>query len=172
MLDALDSHYFAVKNRILQLNPSRQVVGIMDAQDWPAQDVKFEALYCLCLGESPIGKQGWSPTIPIVYHTVQWTWLIAGTDTQAGIQGKSRGDRYRKNYQIEKELEYGIFPQFAQKNTYSIDGNGVLRITPVVPTEFILWTPVSFAKKSDKVSGLIYGTATTRITDMTGTIAA
>ncbi len=142
----------------------------MDAMDWPSQNVNFEALYCLAMGEVPIGKQGDSASIPIVIHTVQWTWMILGTDVQAGIQIRSRGDRYRKNYQIEKELEYGIFPRFAQKQTSSVDGNGNLIQTPIDPTEYIIWSPISFGKKSDKASGLLYGTGTVRITNMTDSI--
>lgn len=172
MIEALDSHYLHVKNRVQSMNPNRKVLGIMDAMDWPSQVVDFEALYCLSLGEVPIDKQGDSATIPIVIHTVQWTWMILGTNVQAGVQIRSRGDKYRTNYAIEQEVLFGTYPRFTQKMSVSVDSDGNLVVNPVVPTEFILWSPVSFGKKSDKSSGLIYGTATVRITNMTDAIAA
>ena len=170
MISAIDSHYLAVKARVQTLNPNRQVVGVMDAMDWPPLDVKMEALYCLALGEVPLGKQAYSASIPVVVHTVQWTWLIAGTDIQKGFQIRSRGDRYRTNYAIEKELENGLFPGFAQKMSVGVDGDGNLVSTPVDPVEYIVWSPASFVKKSDKASGLLYGTCTVRITNMTDVI--
>jgi hypothetical protein len=170
VIEAIDTHYLAVKARILQLNPARNVVGVMDAMDWPQQTVDFEALYCIALGEVPIGKQGDSAATPIVIHTIQWTWMILGTNVQSGIQIRSRGDKYRTHYQIVKELEYGIFPRYAQKQSVSTDASGNLVVTPVVPTEYILWSPLSVAKKLDKASGLIYGIGTVRITNLSDTI--
>jgi hypothetical protein len=172
MIAAIDSHYLAVKARIQTMNPNRQVIGVMDAQDWPPQQVTMEAFYCLVLGEVPIGKQGWSATVPIKIHTVQWTWLIAGLDVQKGIQTRSRSSRYRTNYDMEKELEYGMYPGFTQKLIITQDPNNFsnLLTAPTDPVEYITWTPLSIVKKSDKVSGLLYGTATTKITNMSDTI--
>ena len=173
LISAIDTHYDYVKQRIASFNVSRKVVGIMDAQDWPPENVQMEALYCIALGEVPIGKSGFSPTIPILYHTVQWTWLIAGTDIQEGIQIRSRGDRYRTNYAIEKELEYGMYPQFAQKNYVQVNAsNGAVIVLPVDPVEYIWWSPISFGKKSDRESGLLYGTGTVRITNMSDVISS
>jgi len=172
LLCGIDSHYFSVRNRVIAFNPARKVMGVMDAQDWPPLNVEMESFYCLDLGAVPIGKQGYSATIPIVIHTVQWTWLVSGTDIQKGIQIKSRGDRYRINGQIEKELENGLYPGFAQKLSVEYagaDGSQLIG-TPLDPVEYIMWSPASFVKKSDKVSGLLYGTCTVRITNMTDSI--
>ena len=170
LLAAIDSHYLAVKQRVQTLNPARKVLGVMDSEDWPPLEVQMESLYCLDLGFVPIGKQGASATIPIVIHTVQWTWLISGTDIQKGIQIKSRGDRYRINGAIMKELEYGMYPGFTQKMNVFPDGNGQLVSLPLDPAEYIMWSPLKFLKKSDKTSGLLYGTASTQITNMTDPI--
>jgi len=173
MIEALDSHYLFVKNRIQTLNPQRKLGGIMDAMDWPTQVVDFETIYCLTLGEVPIDKVGASAAIPILHHTVQWTWLILGTNPQAGLQIRSRGDRYRKHYQIVKEILNGTYPRFCEKLQVTSDpATGNLVTAHMNPIEYITWTPVSISKKVDKASGLLYGIATVRITNMTDLIAA
>jgi hypothetical protein len=174
MIEAIDTHYVAVKKRILQLNPDRQILGVMDAQDWPEQKVVNEALYLVTLGESPLGKSADSAAIPVVVHTVQWTWMIFGTDVQAGINLRSRGDKYRKHYQIIKELEYGLFPRYTQKCSVAPNADGTdLVATPLTdPIEYILWNSPTITKRIDKPSGLLYGIASVRITNMSDVIQA
>lgn len=171
--DAINTHYLSVKNRILALNPNRKVLGIMSAQDWPPKDVFFEAFYCLTLGEVPLGRASDSAAIPVVVHTVQWTWLILGTDVQVGIQIRSRGDRYQKQFQMKGELLNGTYPRFAQKLDVSVDGNGNLVAEPITTptTDYIVWSPPSFLDRNEKGPGVMYGTATVKITDMTDQIS-
>jgi len=168
---AIDTHYLAVKTRVLAVNAARVFVGVMSSQDWPPKDVQLEAFYLLVLGEVPLGKQADSASIPVKVHTVQWTWMIAGTDIQKGIQLRGRGDRYRTNFTMKGELENGVFPRFAQKQNVVVNSTGQLVGIPIVPTEYILWSPVSFVDRNEKASGLAYGIGTVRITDMTDAIS-
>jgi hypothetical protein len=158
------------KGRIQTLNPNRQVVGVMSAQDWPPKNVSLESFYLLILGEVPLGKQAYSAAIPVKVHTVQWTWMIAGTDIQTGVQLRSRGDRYRTHFAMKGELENGNYPGFAAKQNVVLNGAGDLLAVPVTPSEPIMWSPVSFTDRNDKNSGLLYGIGTVRITDMTDQI--
>src|SRR5262245_59479146 len=124
LIAAIDSHYLAVKARIQAFNPNRKVLGVMDSMDWPPLDVQMEALYCLALGEVPMPAESNSIAVPIIVHTVQWTWLIQGLEVQKGIQTRSRGSRYRVDGAIKKELMYGIFPCFAQKVQVTVNPDG------------------------------------------------
>lgn len=169
---ALDTHYLAVKTRVLAVNPNRKFLGIMNAQDWPPKDVFTEAFYLLILGAVPLGKQADSAAIPVVVHTVQWTWLVVGSDVQVGIQERSRGDRYRRHFTMKGELLNGCYPRFAEKLDVTVDGNGNLVTAPITnPTDTIVWSPLVFTDRSDKASGVIYGIGTVRITDMTDFIS-
>jgi hypothetical protein len=172
LTDALNTHYLSVKNRVLAINSARQFLGIMSAQDWPPKDVILEAFYLLTLGEVPLGRQADSAAVPVYVHTAQWTWLILGTDVQVGIQTRSRGSRYQTQFQMKQELLNGTYPRFAQKLDVTVDGNGNLVATPITnPSDYIVWAPPSFVDRNEKGSGVMYGTATVRITDMTDTIS-
>lgn len=172
MQDAIDTYFEYVSNRMATIvNPSRQMVAIQDAADWPPKNVVLEAFYLLYLGARPItGKSFWSPTITTVVHSVQWTWIIAGSDLTQGKVGRSRGDRYRTNMKMRDELTHATYPWFAQKNTYSVLGSTptglALEATPVSPTEDIWWTSLVFLNRVDRESGVVYGAASTQITDM------
>jgi hypothetical protein len=172
VLQGIDSFYLFVKGRIQTKNPTRQVVGVMSGMDWPPETVQMESFYLLILGEAQPTKTALSAAVPIVVHTLQWVWLIAGTDIQANIQIRSRGDRYRTNQMMKEELLYGLYPYFSQKNTVTVSGNGALVVLPVVPTEFIRWSRPVFLDRNDKKSGLVYGSCSVHVTDMTEFIAA
>ncbi len=167
---SVDSHYLWVKTRIQALNASRKVIGVMSAQDWPPKNVETESFYLLVLGEVPLGKQADSASIPVKVHTVQWTWMIVGTDIQTGIQMRGRGDRYRTHFTMKGELENGVYPRFAQKQNVVVSAAGALVAIPVDPAEFIIWSPVSIVDRNEKNSGVTYGTGTVRITDFTDQI--
>jgi len=147
----------------------------MDAADWPPKQIVMEAFYLLTLGEKPIvGKSFWSAASPVVVHTLQWTWLIQGSDLTSGKIGRNRGDRYRTNMTMREELLKATYPWFTQKQTWTVQGNtpsGIaLQGTPVVPSESIWWNQPTFLNRIDRESGLVYGTATLQLTDMTETI--
>src|SRR5208283_5785934 len=107
---------------------------------------------------------------PVVVHTLQWTWLIQGTDLTSGKIGRNRGDRYRTNMTMREELLKATYPWFTQKQTWTVQGNtpsGIaLQGTPVVPSESIWWNQPTFLNRIDRESGLVYGTATLQLTDM------
>jgi hypothetical protein len=172
VLNGIDTYFEYVSNRMATIvNPQRKMVGVMDAMDWPPKNVLLEAFYLLTLGEKPlVDADFWSATITTVVHTVQWTWLITGSDLTSGKVGRSRGDRYRTNMQMRDELTHATYPWFAQKNEFSVLGTTptglALQATPVVPNEDIWWTSLTFLNKIDRESGLVYGAATVQITDM------
>jgi hypothetical protein len=154
------------------LNPTRKVIGVMSAMDWPPKNVELEAFYLLVLGDVPLGKQAYSAAIPVKVHTVQWTWMIVGTDIQTGVQLRGRGDRYRTHFTMKGELENGAYPGFAQKQNVVLGSTGNLVPIPADPSEPIMWSPVSFGPdRNDKNSGVLYGIGTIRITDMSDQIS-
>jgi hypothetical protein len=178
MINAVDSYFEYVANRMATIvNPARKVVGVSDAMDWPPKTVLFEAFYLLVLGQKPvIGKSFWSAAIPVLVHTLQWTWMIQGTDLSGNKVGRSRGDRYRTNMKMRQELLKATYPWFCQKQEWSVQGTTpsglALQGTPVVPSEFVWWSPLTFLNRIDSDPGLIYGAATVQLTDMTEMITA
>lgn len=164
--DAVDSIYEYTKGRIQTLNPNRVVAGLLAAQDWPSKDVKFDAFYLLVLGETSIGKQGYSASTPIKFHQIQWVWINKGTDVKQGIRQANRGDRYRTMQAMKGELTNGLFPGFTEKLTWALDGNGIWTPSHLTPVEFIMWQPVEFHEKLDTASGMMYGSGAIRIVDM------
>src|SRR6266446_6014765 len=170
--DAVDSHYIYVRNRILTLNPTRVMGGVLNAQDWPSKPIKFDAFYLLVLGESSVGRAGYSASTPIKFHTIQWVWINKGTDLTPGVKAANRGDRYRIMQQMKGELLNGFYPNFAEKLSWTLVPTGQPSPndakwtgTSKVPQEFVWWTPVDFHEKLDKESGVQYGSANTRIQD-------
>jgi len=174
MLNAVDSYFEYCLTRWQTINPARNVVAILDAMDWPAKQVELEQVYLLTLGQRPLGKQFWSGSVPVLAHTLQWTWMIAGTDLQSGKVGRSRGDRYRKNMTIKQELLQASWPWFTEKKSWSVQGNtpsGLSLVSSSLsPKEFMWWTELTFMNRIDRQSGLIYGTATLYLTDMDAAI--
>lgn len=171
-VDAIDSHYQAVKARMNGINPSRGVKGLLMARDWPPTAVSLESFYLLTLSDSSIGRQGYSQASPMKIAHVQWVWIIKGTDLQQGVRQSNRGDRFRTAFEMKDELTKALYPGFTEKMNFSLDGDGNWVGTPENPVEYITWTPVDFVEKSDKDSGVIWGTATIRIWQMTDTIAS
>jgi hypothetical protein len=165
-LDAQDSFYQFVKARIQAYNTNRIVAGVLNAQDWPPKNVKLESFYLLIIGEEPVGKQGFSPAVPIKFHLVQWTWIIKGQDLQQGERAANRGGRYRTMQMMKWELTQGMYPNYAEKQTWSLNASGVWTGQSLSPPMFMTWTPVSFHETFDKASQLAYGTGSTRIQDI------
>lgn len=175
--DAVDSHYEYVRGRIRTLNPNRVMGGLLAAQDWPTKSVKLNAFYLLVLGEDSVGRQGYSASTPIKFHTVQWVWINKGTDLVQGIKAANRGDRYRTMQQMKGELLNGLFPNFSEKLSWALVATGQPSPnearwtgTSKTPAEFIWWTPADFHEKLDKESMVMYGSGATRIQDMTDEI--
>lgn len=171
LANSSDSYFRHVKERIAVSNPARQVVAVLDAMDWPPQNIILEGLYLLLLDESPLGRSMDSAAVPVVERRMQWTWIIVGTDLSAGLVGRNRGDAYRTNEQIKTDLLYGHFPRNCEKKAFSLSGTDLVA-TSLDPKEFVWWSPLSFRQRSDRASGTLYGTASFSLTDMTDTIAA
>ena len=178
MLYALDTYFEYVANRMANVvNPNRKVVAIMDAADWPSKQILMESFYLLVLGQKPIqDKSFWSSEISVYAHTLQWTWLIQGADLTQGKIGRNRGDRYRTNMTMREELIKATYPWFTGKQKWSVVGNtpsGIaLEGTLVTPAESIWWTKPTFLNRVDRESGIVYGTGTVQVVDMTETVTA
>lgn len=174
MIEGIDTYVRHVRLRLATINPNRQVKGPMSAQDWPVKRVIPEALYLLVLGDAPVGRAGFSPTVPIVHTTLQWAWVILGEDIADGVRGRNRGNRYRTDYEIKEELRQAVYPGFAPKVRLSAaPQTGALTATPFDSQEAIFWTPLEYGQqRQDRDSGVIYGIATTYITQMTDAITA
>jgi hypothetical protein len=172
VVDAIDSYFQAIEAGILAANANRKVIGIMDGMDWPPKTIQMEAFYLLVLGSRGISsKSFWSSANPVLVHTLQWTWVIAGSDLTSGKIGRSRGDRYRTNMQMRDELIVATQAVWwTQKYEWSITGNtpsGIaLQNTPLNPPEFVWWTPLVFLNRQDREAGVIYGAATVQVTDI------
>lgn len=172
MIDVVDSYFEFLSAGIAAANPNRKVIGVMDAMDWPPKNVVLEAFYLLVMGARGItGKGFWSSANPTYVHTLQWTWIIAGSDLTQGKIGRSRGDRYRTNMTMRDELVVATQSAWwTEKQQWSVVGNtpsGVaLKAQSLSPKEFVWWTPFTFLNRQDKESGLIYGAASVQITDM------
>jgi hypothetical protein len=152
------------------------MVAVMDAMDWPAKPVSFENFYLLTLGQRPLGKEFWSGTVPVLAHTLQWTWMISGTDLRTGKVGRSRGDRYRTNMTMREELLGASWPWFTEKLSWAVQGSSpsglVLQSQSLNPREFMWWTELTFMNRIDRESGILYGTATLYLTDMDAAITS
>jgi hypothetical protein len=154
------------------MNPARVVAGLLAAQDWPSKNIKFDAFYLLDLADTPLGHNFYSAQTPVLFRNVQWVWINQGTDLTPGIRQANRGTKFRTSLQMKGELLYGSYPNFAEKFTWSLDGNGNWISAPENPVEFILWKPIEFHSKLDTPSGLIYGAGATRLVDMTDPITS
>jgi hypothetical protein len=172
VIDAIDSYFAAMEAGIAIANPNRKVIGVMDAMDWPPKNVTLEAFYLLVLGARGLNSKAmWSSAEPTFVHTLQWTWVIAGSDLTQGKIGRSRGDRYRTNITMRDELVVATQKAWwAEKLQFSVQGNtpsGVaLQATPMDTPEWIWWTPLTFLNRQDRESGVIYGAAQVQVTDI------
>ena len=179
MLDAVDSYFQYVAERMATINPDRQMVGVVDAMDWPPKNVDLilSGFYLMTLGQRPLtSKSFWSAAIPVVSHTLQWTWIIAGSDLTSGRVGRSRGDRYRTNMTMREELLKATYPWWTEKKEWSVVGNTpsglALDSESLSPVEFVWWTPPTFLNRMDREAGVIYGAATVQLVEMTEEITA
>jgi hypothetical protein len=172
VIDAIDSYFKNIEVGLNLANPNRKVIGLMDAMDWPPKTLQLESFYLLILGARGITHKGfWSPAVPTFVHTVQWTWVVAGSDLTQGKIGRSRGDRYRTNMTMRDELIIATQGAWwTEKLQWSVQGNtpaGVaLKSAELNPVEWLWWTPLVFMNRQDRESGVIYGAATVQITDM------
>jgi hypothetical protein len=170
--DAVDSIYQYVKARILVVNPQRQVKGFLTAQDWPPKNVTLDAFYLLVLGEVAAGRTYYSASTPVKFHQLQWVWINQGTDLTPGIRQANRGTKYRTMQQMKGELQSGLFPNFCEKFSWSLDGNGNWVSAQLIPQQWLLWAPVEFHEKIDKESGIMYGSGAIRVVDQMDEITA
>lgn len=184
--DAVWSYYEYVKPRILSYvsDPTNNVenisdiskigvAGVLNAQDWPPKQVKFNTFYLLTLDDVPIGRQGYSQQTPMLFHQIQWTWVVKGTDTVQGIRQANRGDRWVISETMKGALLYGCVPGYTTKLTWALNNSGVFTGSPTsTPNEPITWPPVTFKTRFDRPSGIQYIAAPLRIWDMTDSITS
>jgi hypothetical protein len=174
-VEAIDSHYNYVKGRVQQYNGARKFSGITDTKGWPPPRVDLNAFYLITLGDTPAGKQVYSPSNTWYRDTVQWSWIVAGSDLpSAGIAGRSRGDVVLIHGLMKKELRFGAFPLACEKLSMSLDqsGSGAVVKTSFDPKQYVYWTLLEFTHRVDRESGLIYGLATTYLSAVAEQITA
>lgn len=171
MIESIDSYFMMIRSRIATLNPTREVIGVLDAGEWPPENITPHAFYLLLLGSVEV-RGGSTPSVPVYVHTLQWQWFVQGSDLTAGVRGKNRGDRYRIIMQMRNEIRIANFPRFTEKLIYSPAADGQLTSQSLTPPEQVWWKMPTFYKRSDKESGSVYEVASIEITDMTPLITA
>ncbi|MDE2438944.1 MAG: hypothetical protein KGN01_06185 [Patescibacteria group bacterium] len=172
MIYALDTIWYVFSTAMQTINPTRQLMGYMAAQDWPPKTIAFDSFYLLTLGDTPIGKESWSAQTSFYMMTCQFQWINKGTEasTYNNVLGRNRGDRVRTNYQMRQELLQALYPGFATKEQIAF-ANGGLTITPL--PESIWWTGMpTFVPREDRESGLMFTVATVKIGSMITTSEA
>lgn len=162
-VDAIDSHYQAVKARVQAYNASRVVAGLLNAQDWPPEKVKLDSFYLLVMAET---QRSGSIGNPIIEHHAQWVWITIGDDLAQGVRQANRGTRFRTVNTMKQELSVALYPNYTEKLTWALDGNGKWIGVSLVPQEYIMWSRPEFMDKLNQESGKIYGAASVKITNM------
>lgn len=158
--DEIETYYFHVSANMAVLNSSQKFGGISDARDWPQVKIKEGYLYLLIVGISPT-QQG-TRANPGNRYTLQWNWIVIGTDIQAGQVSANRGDKYRTNIGIQQSLASASYPGFAQVNSYTQDSGSPSNLiaTPIDPEGWVRWSRPDFRGTNDfKRSGVLNGIA-------------
>lgn len=160
LIDALDTYYSFIYAQYQLLNSSRQLCGIVNAQDWPQAELVDGGLYLLYLSSAPVPEMS-TKTQTYFEHFVQWAWTLIGDDLQSDQVGLNRGDRYRTSLAIEEELRQVHFPGFCAKQFSQVDAaSGTVAFTQYAPIEMIHWSaPKLGVRMANAQSGLLYGTA-------------
>lgn len=156
----IETYYFHVAGNMATLNPSQKFGGISDARDWPQVKVRENYLYLLVVGVSPT-QQG-TRANPGNRYTLQWNWIVIGSDIQPGHVSANRGDKYRTNLTIQQNLTNASYPGFALVNAYTQDPTtpANLIVTPVSPQGWARWSRPDFRGTNDfKRSGVLNGIA-------------
>jgi hypothetical protein len=168
MIDGLDTIAYYFSQRLQTVNPARQYMGYMDAQQWPQKTVVFNAFYVLVLGDKP--KLGESIAVPIYDDLLQFVWVNKGTDVNNynSVIGANRGDRLRTSSAMKEELIKALWPFFTQKVHLTPQADG--SVTAATLNEPVYWSKPDFRIRSDRESGIDYGIATVHLIDMTETI--
>lgn len=173
LISAVDSYFSYVSAQLKALKATVNIKGslipqpmgmIVNAADWPQTPPQEGALYLLVIKTSPAGIESQSQA-GFDYHC-QWSWIFLGTDILAGQQATNRGDRYRANMQLMKNLRDANYPGYCRKSEYTADTNGNVTATPSVSLypasapEMITWSALDFMPRSDNAkTGLVYGAA-------------
>lgn len=166
--DTLDSFYQYVKQRIESFNVNRQFGGIVSARDWPFKTATPEAFYLMIDKSSP-SKNVKSWQSPLYTFSLQWTWLIIGTDVAPTVLAANRGDKYRTNGIMQEEMLNGLYPGFCEKQQYKIQPNPinnqpqVVAVGPYVPSEKLWWDKPNFSEKIDRNTGILFSYGSVRV---------
>lgn len=167
LIDEIDSHYEAVKARVLAVNSSRVFGGVVDARDWPFQQAQEGVFYLATdKGEPARSVNSWHS--PLYIYTVNWVWLLIGTDIAQNAQQSNRGDRYRTHFQMQQEMLNGCWSGFCEKQKWGVtgskpDGSAIVTGTPYVPSEKVWWGKPILSEKKDRTTGILFGYAGLRL---------
>jgi hypothetical protein len=164
--DVIDSYYRYVRSRIIAINNGRIFKGVVDANDWPRKDAVLNSYYLLM----PLNKAGGgTPTSRAYTFQIEWVWMVQGPDIAEGTQGPNRS-KYRLNEGMRTEIANGHYPQYCEKLEWSLDANNNLVGVPFYPAESIWWSAPSFRNKTDKTTGILFGSATVMLTSFSPAI--
>lgn len=161
-VDALDTFWYYVTQRIISQFPTQPIGNIVDASDWPFLQAVDQALY-LVTGNMRNGKNVNSRQSQLGTYSARWSWPIIGTNLAQGVQAANRGDRYRTMATIKAALEFGLYPGYTQKQQYAVvddgTGNPILQVVTPYAYESVWWSKADFIDKEDAKTGIIYGYA-------------
>ncbi len=179
MISILDSYANYVADQMAAVNPDRVFGGIIQSRDFPQTHPIPGALYLIILGHRALDDHSTEDNM-LYEFTCQWTWFTQGTDIAQDQVAANRGGRYRETMQIATDLRNANYPGFCAKSTTTVDtSTGVITQTPFVSSinggwEMIRWSRLTFQPRQDQKSGIIYESATVRVTgysDVDATVA-
>jgi hypothetical protein len=160
LADAIDTFYAFVRANVLALNSKRVFGGIVQARDWPPKNIVDQSVYLCQMMDAPTRTRHQSFYAPLMTYTLEWRWAIIGTNVPANAQAANRGDKYRINMAIEKELLSAHNPGYTLKNQYSVgsdvDNDAIQVVVPYNPPEPLWWGIPGFSPKQDRTSGMLY----------------
>jgi hypothetical protein len=161
-IDALDSHWVYVTQRIIAQWPSTVIGGIVEATEWPLEKPVDNGIYLIC-GNSRYSRNMPSRQSSLMTYQARWAWFAIGSDLTQSEYAANRGDRYRLAAAWRSMMAYGLFPGFCQKQQYALQDNGsgqpqLITTTPYA-YENVWWGRPDFAMRTDQQTGITFGYA-------------
>lgn len=181
LIDSIDSYYWYVRSRlqsaVTKLPDGSTAIGTYKAKglvmalDWPPNNVVENVFYLLTMQDNPIGRQGYSAAMPMIFHNVMWKAIVIGDELTQGERAENRGTRFRTLWGMKEALRQAVFPNFTEKLSFSLV-NGVWTGVSKNPIEYITWTPPVAKEMQAEDAGAVELSAMVRIWDMSDEILA
>jgi hypothetical protein len=159
MIEAIDSYYSYIAAQMKLVDSTQLMGGIVAARDWPQTPTTEGALYLVYMQSLP---KGGTESQVFYEYFCQWIWLLMGTNIAATQTAANRGDRYRKEMSIEKNLRQAHFASYCPKLTHALSGSLIIT-GGIGDGESVWWSHLRFGPKMDVASGVIYGSAAVQL---------